>query len=62
MLEIKKMGKYFSKTAFQAKIHPERMFIQDLLLVTFESIQLSNEQEFNEMLNSWSSELILSNI
>lgn len=62
LLEIKKMGKYYSKTEFHAKIHPERMFIQDLLLVTFESIQLSSEQEYNDVLEVWSTELILSKI
>lgn len=62
LFEIKRMGKYYSKTDFQAKIYPEKMFIQDLLLITFESIQLSSENEFNEVLNTWSSELILSKI
>jgi hypothetical protein len=59
MDEIKRMGNYYSISHIQCKIHPEKMFLNDLIELSFPGIELSTENEFNSILNQWKSELKL---
>ena len=56
--ELKRNGKYFSLTEFKARIHPERMFINDLVNCEVNTIEISTEDEFGEMKKKWEKELI----
>lgn len=57
--ELKRMGKYYSFNFIECKIYPERMFLNDLINQSFESIEIINEEEFQHYLKTWKSELIL---
>ncbi len=57
--ELKRMGKYYSFTFIDCKIYPERMFLNDLINRSFESIEIINEDEFQFHLTTWKRELIL---
>jgi len=56
--ELKRIGKYYSVSEFKATIHPERMFISDLVNCEVNTIEISSEKEFEEIKKKWESELI----
>jgi hypothetical protein len=55
--ELKKQGKYYSLSNFRCKIHPDRVFMNDLIACSDGYIMLSNESEFLHMLKIWSEDL-----
>ena len=57
--EIKRMGNYFSVTDIICKIHPERMFLNDLVQMNYETIAASSEGEYDQMFEKWSEDLTL---
>ena len=56
--ELKRIGNYYSISEFKASIHPERMFIHDLLTLNTEFILLSSEQEYEQTKLGWENELV----
>ncbi len=57
-IEVKRIGKYFTITSFKAKIHPERMFILDLINCEVDTIVKTTETEFDQLRKQWEKELI----
>ena len=61
-IELKRAGKYYSLTSFKASIHPERMFINDLIVCEQNTIEICTEEEFNKMQEKWEKKLTRINI
>ena len=57
--ELKRMGKYFSITEIRAGKYPERMYINDLLRCTFDTVEIVDETEFNSTFETWKATLKL---
>jgi hypothetical protein len=55
--ELKRQGKYYSLSNFRCKIHPDRVFMNDLIASSDGFILMSNETEFLHMLKTWSQDL-----
>jgi len=55
--ELKSMGKFFSISVIHTDKFPERMFLNDLLECTFETIKPATEEEFEAILRVWQYEL-----
>ena len=55
--ELKKQGKYYSLSNFRCKIHPDRVFLNDLIACSDGSIISSNEDEYIRTLKTWSEDL-----
>jgi hypothetical protein len=57
-IEYKKVGKYYTVSEIECKLFPEKMFLNDLLICSFEQIELINESEYLSDINHWESDLI----
>ena len=55
--ELKRQGKYYSLSNFKCKIHPDRVFMNDLIACSDGYIIESNESEFLQTLKTWSQDL-----
>ena len=55
--ELKRQGKYYSLSNFRCKIHPDRVFMNDLIACSDGFIIMSNESEFLQTLKTWSQDL-----
>ena len=55
--ELKRQGKYYSLSNFRCKIHPDRVFMTDLIACSDGFIIMSNESEFIQTLKTWSQDL-----
>lgn len=55
--ELKRQGKYYSLSNFRCKIHPDRVFHNELINCSDGFIVLSNESEYLQKLKTWSQDL-----
>lgn len=56
--ELKRMGIYFSMTHIEAKLYPERVFINDLIECAGEHIMTATAEEFEQVEQQWEQELV----
>ena len=52
--ELKRQGKYYSLSNFKCKIHPDRVFMNDLIACSDGFILMSSDIEFKQALTNWS--------
>jgi hypothetical protein len=57
-IEYKKVGKYYTISEIECKLFPEKMFLNDLLICSFEQIEIIGELEYLAEINNWKLTLI----